>query len=268
MIWPNLRALRLKKHRHAQGRYVVEGARLVAEALGSPLEVQQVLVTDLFTRSALWPTIEAELQARGIQATLISEVQAQQLADTRHPQGIFAVVKLPLQPPEPERMLQPPILILDDIADPGNLGTLLRTADWFAVPTVWVSPESADIYNPKVVRGGMGAHFHIPLIWQGDLTVFADQLQVKEINLLGAALDGMPLREVTSPGDAWALVIGSEAQGLSTFWRKRLDEAVTIPGGGQAESLNAAVAGGIILHYLVGGSSPREGRSKETAQPT
>ncbi|MFC1543340.1 TrmH family RNA methyltransferase [Candidatus Neomarinimicrobiota bacterium] len=246
-----LRALRLKKYRREQGRCLVEGARLVAEALQSQVEVEQVLVTAGFTGSDLWAAIETDAQSRGLEPITITDVQAEQLADTRQPQGIYAVVRLPAGPPLPEQLYQPPILILDDIADPGNLGTLLRTADWFGMPTVWISRESADIYNPKVLRGGMGAHFHIPTLWQGDVTTQAGQLPEKGILLLGAALDGVLLEQFKPSDNGWALVIGSEARGLSTFWRERLDVTVTIPGTGQAESLNAAVAGGIILNHLL-----------------
>jgi len=189
---------------------------------------------------------------RGLEAAAITEVQAQQLATTRQPQGIFAVIKISSEPPPLEQLLKPPILIMDDISDPGNLGTLLRTADWYGVPTVWISRASTDVYNPKVLRGGMGAHFHLPTLWQDDPISVADELKSKDITLLGAALSGKPLEQLRLRGKNWALVIGSEARGLSTCWRQRLDEAVTIPGYGQAESLNAAVAGGIILQRLLG----------------
>ena len=270
----DLRDLRLKKHRRAQGRCLIEGARLVSEALRSPAEVEQVLVTARFARSDGWAAIEADGRSRELKVDTLTETWARQLADTRHPQGIFAVVRLPSEPAPPSAGFQPPILILDDITDPGNLGTLLRTADWFGVPTVWVSKESADIYNPKVLRGGMGAHFHIPSLWQGDLTAPAQQIPAEDITLFGAALDGRPMDQVKPSGEDWALVVGSEARGLSPFWRGRLDEAVTIPGPGspglagdgtsrlglrpegKAESLNAAVAGAIILHYFLHPSDP------------
>ncbi len=247
-----LRSLRQKKCRLIEGRCLVEGARLVAEALQSPVAVERVLMTTSFTGSVSCGTVESALSAGELEPTVITDVQAQQLAETRHPQGIFAVVLLPSGLPPAKRLLQPPILILDDIADPGNLGTLLRTADWYGLPTVWVSRASADVYNPKVLRGGMGAHFHLPTLWQGDLTSAADELKSKDITLLGAALDGSPMEQLKPPSKNWALVIGSEARGLSACWRQRLDEVVTIPGYGQAESLNAAVAGGIILQRLLG----------------
>ena len=258
----DLRALRLKKHRLAGGRYLVEGARLVAEALRSPVEVEQVLCTAGFAQSAAGAAFEADVRSRGLETIALTNTQAEQLGETRHPQGIFAVIRLPREIGPPEQLCRPPILILDDIADPGNLGTLLRTADWFAVPTVWVSQQSADLYNPKVVRGGMGAHFHIPNLWQGELAAVAQHIPAAGIVLLGAVMDGRPLDELPPPGAGWALVVGSEARGLSPFWRERLDEAVTIPGAGRAESLNAAVAAGIILHYLQQEGGPGLDRRK------
>ena len=249
----DLRALRLKKHRHAQGQALVEGARLVGAALGSDAEVAQLFWTEAFAASPAALPLKSALQRRGLPPTDLTGTQAEQLAETRHPQGVFAVVAQPRVAPDAQRLLQPPILILDAIADPGNLGTLLRTADWFGLPTVWVSAESADVTSPKVLRAGAGAHFHLPTLWQGALPSLADRLAAGNTTLIGAVLDGAPLTAAALPGNDWALVVGSEAHGLSPFWRQRLDRALTIPGVGRAESLNAAVATGILLHYLRGG---------------
>ena len=247
----DLRALRQKKHRRLQGRFLVEGARLVSEALGSAADVEQVLYSSFFAESNAWPEIAQTIENRRLAAQDISVTQAEQLSDTQHPQGIFAVIRLPSMTDSPEnRDLQPPVLILDDIADPGNLGTLLRTADWFAVPTVWTSQRSADLFNPKVVRSGMGAHFHIPALFQSDPDEVAERIVKTNFPLLGAVIDGQPMTEIRHLDQNWALVIGSEAHGLSSFWLDQLDHRITIPGRGAAESLNAAVAAGIILHYL------------------
>ena len=246
----DLRALRLKKHRLGSGQALLEGARLVVEALASEAEVAQLYWTEAFAGSLAAAPVTEALQGRGLTPIVITGTQAEQLADTRSPQGVFAVVAFPRETPPPERLLQPPILILDGIADPGNLGTLLRSADWFGLPTVWVSGDSADVTSPKVIRAGAGAHFHLPTLWQGELQGLAADITAGGITLLGAVMDGQSLDEVTLPGQSWALVIGSEARGLSSFWRQRLDRAVSIAGADRAESLNAAVAAGIILHYL------------------
>lgn len=244
----SLRSLAQKKHRYAQGRYLIEGSRLVGEAIRSGAGVERLLLTDKFAASTAGEQIAGE--AGGLEVTRLTATQAEQLSETPHPQGIFAVLTLPAPDRSPPQPLEPPILILDHIADPGNLGSILRTADWFGIPTVWVSAESADITNPKVVRGGMGAHFHLSHLWQGDLAAGADRLAAEGVTLMGATLDGQSIDQVKPPGQSWALVLGSEARGLSPYWRERLDVAVTIPGQGQAESLNVVVAAGVLLHQL------------------
>jgi TrmH family RNA methyltransferase len=207
----------------------------------------------MFAESNTWRDIRTAIRERQLTANAIPDTQAAQLSDTQHPQGVFAIIKLPPMFGGSERgVMQLPLLMLDDIADPGNLGTLLRTADWFAVPSVWISQRSADVFNPKVLRSGMGAHFHLPFLAQDDPAMVAEQVTNEDICLIGAAMDGKPLDQLRPQDRNWALVIGSEAHGLSAFWRDKLNEAVAIPGHGGAESLNAAVAAGIILYYLCG----------------
>ena len=210
---------------------------------------ERLLGTEAFQQSGAWAQLGQAAARPGLVPELITATQSEQLSDTPHPQGVFAVVRWPFGAELPP--VQPPILILDGIADPGNLGSILRTADWFAIPTVWVSADSADITNPKVVRGGMGAHFHLSHLWQGDLAAGADRLATEGVTLMGATLDGQPLDQVKLPGRSWALIVGSEVRGLNPFWGERLDLAVTIPGWGQAESLNVSVAVGVLLHYFL-----------------
>lgn len=246
----DLRALGEKKYRLSQGRFLIEGMRLAKEALLSNAAIEQILVSDKFVSGTAWPALEAEARTRKLAVTPVTEIQAQQLGETRNPQGIFATVKLPTVLKKTAPPVIPPVLVLDDIADPGNLGTILRTADWFGVQTVLLSAPSTDAYNPKVVRGGMGAHFHLPVLWQGETPKIAQALSDTDIMLLGASLTGQALDRLPPMKNNWALVIGSEAHGLSKFWSERLDLALTIPGTGSVESLNAAVAAGIILNYL------------------
>ena len=245
-----LRALNRKKQRLLQGCFLIEGLRLTREALFSNAVIAQILVTDKFAAGPAWPELEAHAGSRGITIVPITTVQSDQLGATQHPQGIFAVVDIPSLLNRPHPPLFPPALILDGISDPGNLGTLLRTAEWFGAQSVLLTHAGADVYNPKVVRSGMGAHFHLPAIWQGDPMKIAQELESGSILLIGATMDGETLDQLAHLKDKWALVIGSEAHGLSEFWRERLDHSLTIPGSGSGESLNAAVAAGIILHYL------------------
>ncbi|MFC1620074.1 TrmH family RNA methyltransferase [Candidatus Neomarinimicrobiota bacterium] len=246
----DLRALSHKKQRFSQGRFLIEGMRLVRDALLSSADIEQVLVSDKFAAGSAWPDLEHQARATSAAIVPITEIQARQLGDTRTPQGIFAAIKMPAVLNQPAPILAPPVLILDDITDPGNLGTILRTAEWFGVRTVLLTAASADVHNPKVVRGGMGAHFHLPVLWQGEPTKIAQALSDDELTVLGATMTGKPLDQLPPTEKGWALVIGSEAHGLGEFWSERLDLALTIPGFGAVESLNAAVAAGIILHYL------------------
>jgi TrmH family RNA methyltransferase len=254
----DLRSLRQKKQRLSQGRFLIEGMRLVREALLSGAEIEQVLVSSKFAAGNAWPVLEHQVRDRSVTVIQITETQAQQLADTLNPQGLFATIKIPALLNQPSPPILPPVLILDDITDPGNLGTILRTAVWFGVQTALLTATSADALNPKVVRGGMGAHFHLPALWQGEPMKIARALGDEDIMVLGATMDGKPLDQLPPVKKNWALVIGSEAHGLSEFWSERLDLALTIPGTGSVESLNAAVAAGIILHYLHQGTRQPE----------
>ncbi len=245
----DLRLLRHKKYRQAQRRYLIEGARLVVEALVSGAPVGQIFYTTDFTASEFWQEISPRAAARGIPLAEISPSQADILRTTRHTQGVFAVLALP-SPQDLSQLFEAPIMVLDDISDPGNLGTLLRIADWFGMPAVWISAASADLFNPKVVRGAVGAHFHIKNIYKGDLEPLSRLLPENHIYCLGAAIHGESLSSFAPVDDNWALVLGNEARGLSKQWQKRLDRAVTIPGLGSAESLNVSVAAGIILYQL------------------
>ena len=244
----SLRALAGKKDRLASGKMLIEGARLAAEALQAPGTVERLMVTDAFLAGDEWSRLAGLAGQQGLVPDSISAKQAEQLSQTRSPQGIFALLDWPLRAPG-KTAVAPPVLVLDAIADPGNLGTLLRTADWFGLPSVYVSADSADITNPKVVRSAMGAHFHLPQLLQGDLMELPRQLADRGVPILGAVLDGEPAAELT-PLSEWALVLGSEAHGLSPFWLERLDRRLTVAGGGAAESLNVTVAAGILLHRL------------------
>ncbi len=219
---------------------VVEGQRIAEELLASPLTPQEVYVTDAFAGEN--PDLMAQLAALGpgtAVAGVTDDVMAA-MADTVTPQGILALVPIPnLQPPETARFL----LVADQVRDPGNLGTMLRTAWAAGVTQVLLPPGTVDPTNPKVVRAGMGAHFALPIVrtewhelWQtvGDTPVW-----------LAEARRGTPYDEVDWCGDV-ALVVGGEAAGAGPLSR-RASEYVHIPMAPGVESLNAAVAAAIML---------------------
>lgn len=245
----DLRSLSQRKYRLQAGVFLIEGVRLVAESLASPL-IKELLMTNEFSASANGLELAQQLPPN-IPQSIISNVQAEQISETRQPQGVFALLALPHDDiPSPGDILGP-ILILADIADPGNLGTMLRTAGWFNLPTVLISADSADIYSPKVMRSAMGAHFKIPRLFQGALHQLILGLKEAGVEIFGAVMDGTNMLDVRVAGNQWALLMGNEAHGLSQYWRALSDRNVTIPTRGSVESLNVTIATGIFLQNFM-----------------
>jgi RNA methyltransferase, TrmH family len=219
---------------------VVEGQRLVGELLDSALDPEEVYVTSDFALDN--PTVMARFISRASQA-IIFEVTSEvleEMSDTVTPQGIVAVLPIPdLAPSQDARFL----LIPDQVRDPGNLGTMLRTAWAAGVTEVLLPPGTVDHTNPKVIRAGMGAHFYLPIrkceagqIWEA---VGTARLWLAE------ARRGQPYDAVDWRGDV-ALIIGGEAEGAGQPTRRAADY-VHIPMATGVESLNAAVAAAIVL---------------------
>lgn len=246
----DLRALSQRKYRLQAGLFLIEGARLVTESLSSPL-IKELLLTHEFSESVSGIELAEQLPPNAA-LSVISNVQAEQISETRRPQGVFALLALPHDDTPSPGEIEGPILILADIADPGNLGTMLRTAGWFNLPTVLISAESADIYSPKVMRSAVGAHFKIPRLFQGDLHKLILGLKGAGVEILSAVIDGTSMHEVRVGSNQWALMVGNEAHGLSQYWCALSDRNVAIPARGSVESLNVTVATGILLQNLIG----------------
>jgi TrmH family RNA methyltransferase len=230
------------KERREAGAFVADGVRLVEEAVNSNWSFRFVLYdASLNERGS---SLIEHLLAQEVEAEEVSEGLMKSLSDTGTPQGILAVLtdsRLPL-PDSPNF-----ILIPDQIRDPGNLGTLLRTAAAAGVQGVLLPPETTDAFAPKVLRSGMGAHFRLPIQsmkWEkirretGDLQVFL------------ADMDGTSCWETELRGPL-ALIVGSEAEGASDDARKLATEKISIPMSGEIESLNAGVAGSVLMFEVV-----------------
>lgn len=225
--------------REAEGLFVVEGVRLVEEALRAPGAPRLALYADGLDMRA--QTALEQAQARGAVVELVTPQVMAAASDAETPPGLLAVVPMPaLAPPAPLSLA----LVLDGLRDPGNLGTILRTADAAGVQAVFLAPGTVDAYNPKVVRAAMGAHFHLPLLALGWAAL--PQRLAGLALWLAEARAGTIYQRVDWRGPS-ALIIGSEAAGPSPAARGLASRPVNIPMPGQAESLNAAVAAGIIL---------------------
>lgn len=228
------------KVRQSEKAFVVEGVRLLEEAVNAQWLMDFVLYDE--TLSERGATILAELVARGnVEIAEITPRLMAGISDTETPQGILAVLERGSLPLPPALTF---VVIADQIRDPGNLGTLLRTAEAAGADMVLLTPGTVDPYSPKVIRAAMGAHFHLPILeytWKGIQSLLKD-LPI----FLTASNEGIPIWEANLRGPC-ALLIGGEAFGASPEGEKIATHKVTIPMRGHAESLNAAVAGGILI---------------------
>ncbi len=230
------------KTRRAEKRIVLEGTRLINDALDSGTFPTFALYTvDSIAEGKLGGSLFDTLRSANIESFEVSQEIMTQVSDTQSPQGWMAVFPMPeLEPPANISLA----LILDGVSDPGNMGTILRTAVAASVEMVVLAPYCVDPYNPKVLRGGMGAHFRVPLrrmFWPDIATRFGTHsvyLTDARAELSYAAVDW------NKPS---AIIIGGEARGADERARQIAGNRISIPMAEGAESLNAAVAAGVIL---------------------
>jgi TrmH family RNA methyltransferase len=225
-----IRSLQLKKNRDDLGLFLVEGEKMVAEALRDfPEMVEEVYSTTDFT----FPKFNKKVE-------IITETELSQISALKTPNKSLAILKK-LNNKESVKS-KGLILALDGVQDPGNIGTILRTADWFGIDTVVCSEDTADIYNPKVIQASMGSMLRMNVIY----TSLENYLATCELPIFGALLEGENVygRSLEKIG---VLVMGNEGKGIRPNIKTYINTPIHIPGFGKAESLNVAVATGILL---------------------
>jgi TrmH family RNA methyltransferase len=230
------------KERHDAKAFVAEGVRLVEEALAAGWPMQFILYTPGLGERGR--ELVKKLEAKRLVVEQVSDTLMNSITETENSQGILAVLDYSLfSIPQSLNFA----LIPDSIRDPGNLGTLLRTAAAAGVQAVFLPPETTDVFAPKVVRAGMGAHFRLPthtLTWEEIRKV------TKSLKVYLADMEGSPCWQ-TDFRLPLALIVGGEAEGATEEARKLADLSVSIPMPGKAESLNAGVAGAILMFEVV-----------------
>lgn len=244
------RDLQRRKARERQQRFVAEGVRTVETLLASPLEVTGVLATAALRAEARGAALLEMAEARRIPVVEVSDAELASAADTDTPQGVLAVGRIP------EATLAAPVgpvryLVLDALQDPGNVGTVVRTAAALGVTATIALPGTVDFWNAKVVRSSMGALFHHPvhaLAWEDAARFLAEQ----QVALWAADMDGEPLSEIAPDAvpPRLALVVSNEGAGVSAHVAAAVDRTLSIPMAPQVESLNVAVASAIMLYVL------------------
>lgn len=241
-----------KKHRQEEGRFLLEGVHLISEALSAQWKVECVMVTSEFAANPEHATLLRGASEQTDVCT-ISDTELKKLSDTVTAQGIIAVAEIKsyslsdFWPTLPKRCL---LVALEDVSDPGNLGSILRTCDWFGVDGVFIDRKSVDLYNPKVVRATMGSLFHLPVLHDIDLEDMMHRAKATQVQVIATALDGGNLFDNSERAERRIVLFGNEARGISDSVKGAADQVITIPRFGRAESLNVAVACGVVLGAL------------------
>lgn len=234
-----IQSLSQKKSRDEEGVFIAEGPKLINELLSAP----NTPVKQLYAVKE-WTPAQAAWQA--VPVIEVTELELERLSALQTPNQVIGVFQKPAFSKKTNfrgRLS----LMLDTIQDPGNLGTILRCADWFGIETVICSKECADVFNSKVVQSTMGSISRVQVLYE-DLPAF--MAARPELPVYAATLHGTPLNELPAVEEG-ILLIGNESKGISEALQQLCRHRITIPRKGQAESLNAAVATGIILSYMV-----------------
>ena len=241
------RDLRRRKARERQSLFVAEGVRSVDELLRSPLVVRGVLTAPQLAEAPRGRALLEQVEASGIEHAAVNEAEFRGAAETESPQGVLAIGEIPARALGTLSGVSPlRLLILDAIQDPGNVGTILRTSFALGADATVALPGTVDLWNAKVVRSAMGAHFHSMAFHTTADDVFAF-LDAESVPLWAAEAGGRSVESVEAP-PRLALAVGNEGAGLSSFVRARASAVVSIPIA--SESLNVAVATAILLYQL------------------
>ena len=239
--------LRAKKHRDQTRTMVVEGVRLAEEALKANATINFCLYSDHISERG--KKIVHKIQALSYNAEEVSADLLDRISDTKASQGIL------LTAPYPEVPLQKkvdPVIVLDKIRDPGNMGTILRTAAAMDIGAVLLTAGTTDPFSPKVMRAAMGAQFHLPIRYMGaqDILNLCKDFNGIELSIFLTDSSSLKTCWETDLSKPACIIIGSESEGVSANIREIADESISIPMGSLMESFNAAVAASILMYEI------------------
>lgn len=228
---------------------MVEGVRSVEELLRSQLQVHGVLTAPQLVDAPRGRALIDQLAASPIEHSLVKEAEFRSAAETESPQGVLAIARIPERSLNALCGLTPlRLVVLDALQDPGNVGTILRTAAALGADATVALPGTVDLWNAKVVRSAMGAHFH-HMAFHTTADELFSFLDSEAVPLWAADAGGAAVESMTAPARL-ALAMGNEGAGLSSSVRERASATVSLPVASPVESLNVAVAAGILLYQL------------------
>lgn len=246
-----VRDLRLKPGRERRGLALAEGVRLIEEALAARVTIRHVLAGPALEATARGRALKAALVAAGHSVVEVDQKEFEKLAATEQSQGVLAVVEPPAWALEQVRVsAAAPVLVLDAVQDPGNVGTMIRTAHGLGAAGVLALPGTAEFTNPKTLRATMGGLFRLPCVTL-DETELRQWARAAGVRVLVAEAGGAPAKALD--GTPFALIVGNEGAGTRPSLAAWVDGSIGIPLREGAESLNVAVAAGILLHSITRG---------------
>lgn len=243
-----IRKLKDKKYREIYNEYIIEGVKLVREAINEKTKIKQIIVCEECEVMEAFPK-DLTYEIARYECIYVTQKIFESLTDVITPQGIIAVVEKKHQENEID-FTQDVIVALDDIQDPGNLGTILRTLDSVGLNQILVTKGTADAFNPKVVRSTMGAIFRVKVIECEDFLKTIKECRKHKFKTVVTSLQAeKTIYEINYKKKL--IVIGNEAKGIEKYIEEQADEKIKIPMPGKAESLNASVATGIVLYEYI-----------------
>lgn len=234
-------SLKQKKYRQRYGQFVVEGEKSVLELCQSNYEISEILVT-----KTVFEKLGNKLP--GSKTLIISDKDSHQLSSLETSPGIMAVSNFKEMALNDVVLTNKLTLVLDTISDPGNLGTIIRIADWYGIETILCSTDCVDLYNPKTIASSMGSFTRVNIIY----TELEAVLKTTKIQSFACVMDGQSIKDIDKPKEGF-IIIGNEANGISSEIEKLAVSKITIPRIGHAESLNAAIATAIVCHTFIVG---------------
>jgi TrmH family RNA methyltransferase len=248
----NMLALRYKKFRDEQNLFLIEGYRLCQEALQSDFKVETLLIHSDSLSPQNLNEITKLAQYQQVEIFEIQQSEVKRLAETVNSQGVFCIIQQ--KKIELDTVLNKDnqlIVIISEGQDPGNVGTIIRTCDWFGITAIFLSKGTVELYNPKVIRSTMGSIFHLQIVEQVELDNLLPRLSQMGYHIFGTDVNGQYNYNQTNYPRPLALVIGNENKGINNNLFKYFDKTIKIPSYGKAESLNMAVATSIIISRAI-----------------
>ncbi len=239
-------SLKIKKYRKQEGKFIVEGLRLVNELIKSGYPAEIVFYTEDFADSH--KEFVRQIENAGYVCEIVSNKEIKKLSDTENPQGIVAIALIP-KAQESTVLNAGLVVAIDNIAEPGNLGTILRTCDWFGIKNVLLSRDTVDPFNPKTVRASMGAIFYLNLLTV-ELPDYLSTLRKEDWKIMTTDLSGEDIFSLLSYPDKTIVVFSNEANGTSEEIKNISDATFTVPKYGNVESLNVSAAAAVMLAEL------------------